>query len=120
MEPNRDKIQFVKQRVVTKWTSDGIWHPSPQQSPIIDMLAMGYSQNAAARRYGVSQPTISGWINTDAHALDFQAEIRRRAELFLENLGAIEDQQVIIATQLFGRILAGEVEADAYGNLPPE
>jgi hypothetical protein len=84
------------------------------------MLAMGYSQNAAARRLSIAQPTIASWIHREPHGLSFQAEIRRRAELFLENLGAIEDQQIIIATQLFGRILAGEVEADAYGNLPPE
>jgi hypothetical protein len=96
------------------------WMPTAEQSAVIDQLAMGYSLNAAERATGVAHQTIWSWANELAFSGQFREEIRRRAALFQANLEAIEDQQVLQATALYGRVLAGEVDVDRTGNLPAE
>ena len=96
------------------------WVPTAEQSAVLDQLAMGYSLNAAARVTGVAVQTIWSWANELSFSEAFRAEVQKRAQLFQENLAAIEDQQIIQATALYGKVLAGEVEADGFGNLPPQ
>jgi hypothetical protein len=96
------------------------WVPTPEMSAVLDQLAMGYSLNAASRLTGVAPMTVWSWVNELAFSAQFRDEIQKRAALFQENLAAIEDQQIIQATSLYGKVLAGEVKPDGLGNLPPE
>lgn len=96
------------------------WVPTAEQSAVLDQLAMGYSMNAASRVTGVAVQTIWSWANELAFSAQFQDEIQTRAKLFQDNLEAIEDQQMMQAVALFGRVLAGEVRRDKDGDLPPE
>lgn len=100
--------------------TSGAWRPTEEQSLVADLLARGYSQQAAARLSGVSQPQISQWINRDVTAALFCELIAERTRLFAENLEAAEDQQVVMATGTFHRALQGEIERDDNGNLPVE
>lgn len=96
------------------------WVPTAEQNAVLDQLAMGYSMNAASRVTGVAVQTIWSWANELTFSGQFQDEIQTRAKLFQDNLEAIEDQQMMQAVALFGRVLAGEVLRDSLGNLPPE
>lgn len=96
------------------------WVPTAEQTAVIDQLAQGYSLNAASRVTGVALQTIWSWVNELSFSAQFREEIETRAKLFQENLDAIEDQQILQATALFGKILAGEVKPDGFGNLPAE
>ena len=100
--------------------TSGAWLPTPEQSLVADLLAQGYSQQAAARLSGVRQPQISHWINRDAGAEHFCALVKERAELFRENLEAVEDQQLVLSTATFHKALQGLIERDDDGNLPVE
>lgn len=90
------------------------------QSAAIDWLAMGYSQNATAIRIGVTQQAVSSWVNDVSYAEQFRAAVAERAALFAANLEHIELQQVLQATAVIGRALAGEIERDRRGELPAE
>lgn len=73
---------------------------------------MGLSQNAVSRETGIPQQTISDWLNTLSFSEEFRAAVRTRAEMFQENLGAIEDQMIVQATALVARAIAGELDRD--------
>jgi transcriptional regulator with XRE-family HTH domain len=96
------------------------WVPTDVQSAAIDWLAMGYSQNATAIRIGVTQQAVSSWVNDVSYAEQFRAAVAERAALFAANLEHIELQQVLQATAVIGRALAGEIERDRRGELPAE
>ena len=96
------------------------WVPTHEQSRVIDALALGYSQNAAARTTGVPYQTINDWVSNSRHAAEFRAIVEERMALFNENLTAIEQQQVVQATALVGMALSGEMQRDARGNYPLE
>ena len=91
------------------------WLPTAEQSPVLDCLAMGLSQNAASRETGVPYQTINGWVNNLSFSDAFREEVVRRAELFQENLGAIEDQMVVQATAVVAKAIAGELERERGG-----
>lgn len=88
------------------------WIPSPDQSRVIDGLAMGLSQNAVARETGILQQTINHWVNDLSFSAEFRAAVVARSEMFQANLGAIEDQMVVQATALVARAIAGELDRD--------
>jgi transcriptional regulator with XRE-family HTH domain len=94
------------------------WIPTEQQAAVIDFLALGYSQNAAARQLGVLQQTISLWLNDASFAPQFRERVAERQKLFEENLERIESQQQVMATALVGHALNGEAARDKYGNRP--
>ena len=91
------------------------WVPTADQSRVLDCLAMGLSQNAASRDTGIPYQTINSWINDLAFSDAFREEVVRRATLFQENLRAIEDQQIVQATAVVGRAIAGELERERDG-----
>jgi len=91
------------------------WVPTLDQSRVLDCLAMGRSQNAASRETGIPYTTINSWVSELLFSEAFRAEVMRRAELFQENLAAIEDQQIVQATAIVGRAIAGELERERDG-----
>lgn len=88
------------------------WVPTADQSRVLDGLAMGLSQNAVARDTGIPYTTINTWVNDLLFSEAFRAEVKRRAQLFAENLSAIEDQMGIQATAVVARAIAGELERE--------
>ena len=93
-----------------------IW--TAEESAVIDLLAMGYSQNAAARHTSVPQKTIWDWFNRGKRQDAFRAEVSARAEMFQANLESIHDSQVMMAISLVANALNGEVHRDSGGRLP--
>lgn len=94
------------------------WLPDSTQSRVLDGLAMGMSQNACARAFGVAVQNINYWVNEASFSEAFRAEVQARAKLFEENRGAIEEQQITRAIALVGEALEGGVERDRNGQLP--
>lgn len=93
------------------------WFPTDEQREVIPLLAQGYSQNAVARMVPrVSQQNISYWLNGADFAQQFRALIAEAAELFAENLEAVEDQDTVLATAVFHRALSGELTRDGDRN----
>lgn len=96
------------------------WVPTKDQNLALDWLAMGYSLNAVSRMTEIPVTTIWSWANELAFSAQFREEIQTRAKVFQDNLGAIEEQQMLQATATFGKALAGEVRRDGAGNAPLE
>src|SRR5487761_2686093 len=97
-----------------------MWTPDSQHIATIDCLALGYSVLATSRRTGISDGTITYWLREASFREKFRALVAERARLFIDNLEAIEVQQVVQATALVGAALAGEVQRDKHGELPIE
>jgi len=96
------------------------WVPTKEQNEALDWLAMGYSMNATSRNVGIAVGTVWNWVNDAQFSEQFRKEITQRAAVFQENLEAIEDQQMLQATAILGKALAGEVPRDPDGNIPIE
>jgi len=96
------------------------WTPTAENIAVIDCLALGYSVLASSRRTGISNDTITYWLREASFREKFRALVAERARLFIDNLEAIEVQQVVQATALVGAALAGELQRDKHGELPIE
>lgn len=91
------------------------WVPSPEQVEVIDMLATGYSQSAAARATGIPVTTISTWIHEAVTAPEFRAMVQERAEEYQRAKDAVHDQQVVLALQIIQEALTGEMQRERTG-----
>lgn len=88
-----------------------------EMKDVIPLLAQGYSQSAIARMIPtVSQQNISYWLNGAQFASEFRQMVRDAAELFQDNLEAVEDQDTVLATAIMHRALSGELQRDGDRN----
>lgn len=91
------------------------WIPSAEQVEVIDMLATGYSQSAAARATGIPVTTISTWIHDRSFSEEFRAMVESRAAEYQAAAEAVHNQQVVLALQIVQEALTGELQRERTG-----